>query len=61
MAAIQAWRLQHPKATLQEIETDIDARIAELRARLGEEVALASTAAEVRQARSVGAAGLPPV
>lgn len=50
LAAIQEWRLQHPKATLQEIETAIDARIAELRARMIEDVALASSAADVRQA-----------
>ncbi|HSF33022.1 MAG TPA: hypothetical protein VLK82_21445 [Candidatus Tectomicrobia bacterium] len=49
MAAIQEWRLQHPRATLQEIETAIDARIAELRARMIEDVALASAAADVRQ------------
>jgi hypothetical protein len=54
MAAIQEWRLQHPKATLQEIETAIDARIAELRARMVEDVALASTAANVRQASPSG-------
>jgi hypothetical protein len=50
LAAIQEWRLQHPKATLQEIETAIDARIAELRARMIDDGALASSAADVRQA-----------
>ena len=34
MAAIQAWRLQHPKATLQEMEGAIEARLAELRTRM---------------------------
>jgi hypothetical protein len=34
MTAIQEWRLQHPKATLQEIETAIDARLAELHTRM---------------------------
>lgn len=49
MAAIQEWRLQHPKATLQEIEVAIDARLAALRARLLEDVALASPVADVSQ------------
>ena len=49
VAAIQEWRLQHPKATLQEMEMAIDARLAELRARILEDVALASPAADVSQ------------
>jgi hypothetical protein len=50
MAGIQAWRLQHPKAALQEIEAAVDARLAELRARLLQDVALSSQAAEVSHA-----------
>ena len=50
MAAIQEWRLQHPRATLQEIEGAIDARLAEFRARLLEDVALASSVADVSRA-----------
>jgi hypothetical protein len=34
MARIEAWRLQHPKATLQEIEAAVDERLAELRAHM---------------------------
>jgi hypothetical protein len=51
MAAIQEWRLQHPKATLQEIEAAIDERLAELRVRMLPDVVLASRAADVSQAR----------
>lgn len=50
MAGIQEWRLQHPKAPLQEIEAAVDARLAELRARMLQDVALSSQAAEVSQA-----------
>jgi len=51
IGAIQEWRLQHPKATLQEIEGALDERLAELRARMLEDVALASPAADVSQTR----------
>jgi hypothetical protein len=51
IVAIQEWRLQHPKATLQEIEGALEERLAELRARMLEDVALASPAPDVRQAR----------
>jgi hypothetical protein len=52
MAGIEEWRLQHPKATLREIEAAVDARLAELRARMLQDVALASQAADVSQARA---------
>ncbi len=32
MTGISDWRFQHPKATLREIETELDARLAHLRA-----------------------------
>jgi hypothetical protein len=51
MAGIEAWRRQHPRATLQEIEVAVDERLAELRARMFQDVALASQAAEVHQER----------
>lgn len=50
MAGIQEWRLQHPKATLWEIEAAIDECLAELRARMLQDAALASPAADVSQA-----------
>ena len=44
---IKEWRLQHPKATLKEIEEAVDGGLAKARARLMQEVALASEAREV--------------
>jgi hypothetical protein len=51
MAGIEAWRLHHPKATLREIEAAVDARLVERRARMLQDVALASQAADVSQTR----------
>ncbi len=39
------WRLQHPKATLREIETAIDERLAPLRTKMLQDAALATPAA----------------
>src|SRR6266540_1224905 len=47
MAGIEAWRLHHPKATLREMEAAVDERLAELRARMLQDVALASQAADL--------------
>src|SRR5215210_440767 len=44
MTGISDWRFQHPKATLREIETELDARLARMRARMLEDLALQSTA-----------------
>jgi hypothetical protein len=49
IAGIKEWRLQHPKATLQEIEAAVDERLAQFRARMPQDVALASRAADLRQ------------
>jgi DNA-directed RNA polymerase subunit RPC12/RpoP len=46
ITGVKEWRLQHPKATLKEIEDAIDERLARMRARMLEDAALASTAAE---------------
>jgi hypothetical protein len=43
---MKEWRLQHPKATLREIEIALDERLARLRARMLEDAALVSRAAE---------------
>jgi hypothetical protein len=51
MAGIEEWRLHHPKATLREIEAAVDERLAELRTRMLQDVALASQATDVCQAR----------
>ena len=39
------WRLTHPKATLRESETELDARLSRLRSRLLEDLALTRTTA----------------
>jgi predicted RNA-binding Zn-ribbon protein involved in translation (DUF1610 family) len=49
MSGMKEWRLQHPKATLREIETALDERLGKMRARMLEDVALASAAADVSQ------------
>jgi hypothetical protein len=50
MAGIEAWRRHPPKATLQEIDAAVDGRLAERRTRRLPDGALASRAADVRQA-----------
>lgn len=59
IAGIEEWRLHHPKATLREIEAAVDARLAELRACMLQDVALASPAAEVSQACGTDRPGCP--
>lgn len=46
MTEMRAWRLEHPKATLREMETELDARLNRMRARMLEDMALASAAAD---------------
>ena len=48
LLGIKEWRLQHPKATLKEIEEAVDASLARARARLLQDVALASEATKAR-------------
>jgi hypothetical protein len=49
IVGIKEWRLQHPQATLEEIEAAVDERLARFRARMLQDVALASQAADLRQ------------
>jgi ribosomal protein S27AE len=46
LSGIKEWRLQHPRATLREIEAAVDERLVRLRARMLKDAALASEAAE---------------
>ena len=46
MSGMREWRLQHPKATLREMEHELDTRWARVRARMLEDMALASVAAD---------------
>ena len=52
MSGLKDWRVQHPKATLREIEQALDARLGQLRARLMADIALASAAADVTTAQA---------
>ena len=42
LSEMQEWRAAHPRATLAEIEAEVEARVVRLRARLVEDAALAS-------------------
>jgi hypothetical protein len=46
LTGMKEWRFQHPRATLSEIEAALDERLARLRARMLEDAALASAAAD---------------
>jgi ribosomal protein S27AE len=45
--AMKEWRRQHPRATLQEIETALDAQLAHLRAQMLQDTALTSPNADL--------------
>ena len=46
VSGMKEWQQGHPKATLREIEEELDLRVARMRARLLEEIAAASEVAE---------------
>ena len=48
IVGVAEWRVQHPKATMREIEAAIDERLAAMRARMLQDAALASAAADLR-------------
>jgi YgiT-type zinc finger domain-containing protein len=50
LSGMKEWRQAHPKAMLREIETTLDEKLAKVRARMLEDVALASKAADVVEA-----------
>jgi uncharacterized protein with PIN domain len=50
ISGMKEWRLQHPKATLREIERALDERLAKMRARFLQDAALASAAADIQAA-----------
>ena len=47
LLGLTEWRLQHPHATLNEIEAAVDAGLAGVRARMVERLALAAAAADL--------------
>jgi uncharacterized protein (UPF0212 family) len=51
LTGMKEWRLQHPRATLTEMERALDERLARVRARMLEDMALASTAADWKEAQ----------
>lgn len=52
LSGMKEWRLQHPKATLRQIETALDERLGKMRARMLEDAALASAAADLKAAQA---------
>lgn len=50
LVGIKEWRVQHPRATLSEIEVALDERWSRVRARLLQDAALASAAADLTAA-----------
>lgn len=46
LAGMREWRAQHPRATFRAIETEVDLRLARLRARLLEQTAQTSPATD---------------
>jgi YgiT-type zinc finger domain-containing protein len=51
LTSMKEWRLQHPKATFCEIEQALDERLSQVRARMLQDLALASTAANIQAAQ----------
>ncbi len=51
LSGMKEWRLQHPRATFREIEQALDERLAKMRARMLQDAALASAAADIKQAQ----------
>jgi len=49
LSGMKEWRLQHPRATLREMEAALDERLARMRARMLEDMALASQAAKWKE------------
>jgi hypothetical protein len=47
LTGMKEWRLQHPKATLREIEAALDERLSRVRARMLQDLALASVTADL--------------
>lgn len=53
MEEVATWRADHPKATLCEIEAEIDRRLSQLRAKMISDTANASAAAEWEAAQGI--------
>jgi hypothetical protein len=51
LSGMKEWRLQHPKATLREIELALDERLGKMRVRMLQDAVLASAAADIKAAQ----------
>ncbi len=51
LSGMKEWRLAHPRATFREIEQALDERLAKMRARMLQDAALASAAADLKRAQ----------
>jgi predicted ribonuclease toxin of YeeF-YezG toxin-antitoxin module len=49
MTGMKEWRIQHPRASFQEIESALDEKLAKVRARMLQDIALASKAAKASE------------
>jgi len=52
LSGMKEWRVQHPQATLSEMEAALDERLNRMRARMLEDMALASRAANLKEAEA---------
>ena len=52
LSGMKEWRLQHPKATLREIEGALDERLGKMRVRMLQDAVLASAAADIKAAQA---------
>lgn len=52
ITGMKEWRLAHPKATFREIEAALDEKLAKVRARMLQDVALASAATDLKGAEA---------
>lgn len=59
MREMKEWRTQHPKATLSEIEVALDEGLGRMRARLIEDMALASDVTDLSKAENRAATKCP--
>lgn len=51
VSGFKEWRIQHPRATFSEIEQALDERLGKMRARLVQDAAMASAAADIAAAQ----------
>jgi len=51
LSGMKEWRLQHPKATLRQIEAALDERLGKMRARMLQDAVLARAAADLKMAQ----------